>query len=61
MKQHKVIAYLKVKVEMTLNYDEDSDKVIEDLGVDVYHGPRGLGVKYEVVDYEIYSDEQVRG
>ena len=60
--QHKVIAYLNVMVEITLESDEDTDKVLDGVVEDIN---RGLGpdtrAKVEVADVKIYSDEQVRG
>ena len=59
-KQHKVIAYLKVKVEFTVDTDLSADDVLNEVACDVFD-PQGRDIYKEITEYEIFSDELVRG
>jgi hypothetical protein len=59
-KQHKVIAYLKVKVEFLVDENVTAQDVLDDTYAEVYND-KDVEMDYAIEESTIYSDELVRG
>ena len=60
-KQRKVIAFVKVKITLTLDEGENADLAVEDVITDLEEGIGPAPAEVEYVDYKVESDELVRG
>jgi hypothetical protein len=60
MSQHRVVAYLKVKVEFVVDEKVDADDILNGVLVDTFKED-GDSIHSEIESFEIYSDEKVGG